>query len=482
MISAKLSLARSRMWLPALLLLAVPTAGAAEPLPVSAETAARIDEILAQSIEQKLMPGVAVTVASRDGGTFTRYLGQASLARAQSVTAATRFRLGSISKLVTAAAILKLAEEGRLGIAAPVASLLPENAAIAMLPASVTVERLLSHTSGLPDFTKEELEAKVARGVSTDGDLAKVLARPIKAMPGDQWAYADAPFRILSRIIERVSGLSYGAYVSKRLGPALGLSTLALCEPGAPEHAEGYLSEGGKLAPEPAYAIKGLLGEGGLCAAAEDLAKLPLSLADGRWLGASSVARMTAPTRLTDGTMVDYGLGVRGGLLGDQRAWGHTGGGLHGSWASVVYYPDAGVSVAVTANGNGSDVDAATLQGQLAAVVLDVKPPRNAPPSASLATAVAGAYNRGDQITCLLAADGVLIRTRPGATRPPTPLYLQADAVFARLDYPLDRIAFQIEGQTAVAYRVYYDGLFAELWQRSPDRAAACDSPLAADQ
>lgn len=474
MVQAKPGRLRCLPLLSALLVLAAPTAARAkpgDPLPVPSEASASIERLLREAIHRGFMPGVSVSIISGRGGSFIRHVGRASIEREGPVTAATRFRIGSISKLVTAAAVLKLVEEGRLRIDSPVASLLPEESAIAKLPVSVTVERLLNHTSGLPDFTKEELQAKVARGLSVDDDLRVVLAREPMASPGEQWSYADGPYRILSRIVERTSGLSYGAYVTDRLAPALGLSSLGLCEPGAPDHAEGYLSERGKLRPEPAYAIRGLLGEGGLCATSEDLAKLPLALADGRWLSRQDVARMTAPTRLTDGTVVDYGLGVRGGWLGDHKSWGHTGGGLHGSWAAVAYYPTAGISVAVVANGTGGDIDAATLQGRVAAIVLGVKPPRTAQPGAGLMGAVAGVYKRGEQITCLSSIGGDLVRTRPGTTSPPTPLYPQAKTVFARLDFPLDRFVFQLQDGTAVAYRVYYDGLFAEHWRRVPGEA-----------
>lgn len=476
MVQAKLKRIRGPFWLFALLVLAVPAAakaGAVDPLPATSETSASIERLVGEAIHGGFMPGVSIAIVSGGGRSFTRHVGRASIGRDRPITASTRFRIGSISKLVTAAAVLKLAEEGRLKIDAPVASLLPEESAVAKLPASVTVERLLNHTSGLPDFTKEELEAKVARGLSTDDDLRVVLARGPTASPGEQWSYADGPYRILSRIVERASGLSYGAYVTDRLAPALGLPSLGLCEPGAPDQAEGYLSDRGKLRPEPAYAIRGLLGEGGLCATSEDLARLPLALATGRWLSRQNVARMTAPTRLTDGTVVDYGLGVRGGLLGDHKSWGHTGGGLHGSWAAVAYYPEAGISVAVMANGTGGDVDAATLQGRVAAIVLRVKPPRITQPGASLVGAMSGAYKRGEQITCLFSSGGDLVRTRPGTTSAPTPLYPQVETVFARLDFPQDRIVFQFEEAAAVAYRVYYDGLFAEHWRRVPGEACA---------
>lgn len=430
----------------------------------------QVEQLASTAIKRGFLPGMSVAVMGDGGVSFSKHFGQASLERSKPVTAETRFRLGSISKLVTTAIILKLAEEGRVDLRTPASTFFSDDPVIANLPATVTVERLMNHTSGLPDFTREELEAKVVRGTSTDDDLRIVLRRPMRTPAGQEWVYADAPFRILSRVVERATGESFSAYVSSRFAPSLGLPTLALCEPGRADHAVGYLSEGGTLRPEPAYAIRGLLGDGGLCANVEDLARLPVALDKSGWLSQASLARMTAPTRLADGLIVDYGLGARGGLLGQFKAWGHTGGGLHGSWAAVAYYPEKGLSVAVAANGTGGEVDAATLQAQVAAIVLRVEPPRKKVPEVRLVQAVAGAYSRGEQTTCLYSSGTGLFRTKLGATAAPTPLHYQEGSTFARLDYPLDRIVFQTEGRTAVGYRVYYDGMFAEHWRRAPDR------------
>jgi D-alanyl-D-alanine carboxypeptidase len=428
---------------------------------------AGIDRIIGDALAARAMPGASVAILFDDGRSISRQFGAASLEGQVAVTAGTRFRIGSISKLVTALAILKLVEEGRLDLDAAIATLLPDRPEIARLPASVTVRHLLNHTSGLPDYTRSELEAKVARGVSTDQDHQSVLRRPARSAPGSEWAYADLPFRTLSHLVERISGLPYGRYVPERLAPTLGVPSLALCEPGASGHAAGYLARNRAFEPEPAYAIRGLLGEGGLCATAEDLAKLLRGVAAGRWISAGSLAAMSAPTRLSGGQLIDYGLGVRGGWLGRMRAWGHTGGGLHGSWASVAYYPERGMSVAVVANGTGSDTDAATLQAAVAARLLGDRPAVRRLVPARFAAAVAGDYRRGDAITCIQRTWSGLSRVRPTSTAPPTELLHQGAGHFVRGDFPLDRIVFQVEDGRALGYSVYYDGFFAEYWTRA---------------
>ena len=463
----------SRLTCAGVILLATGGATAAATEPV--DSTARIDALVAEAIASRAMPGASVAIVDEDGGIVSRHYGSASLDGGSEVTGATRFRIGSISKLITALAIMKLAEDGRLRLDAPVAPFVRRLPGIERLPASVTVRHLLNHTSGLADFTRDELEAMVGRGVATDADLVRVLARPPASEPGRDWAYADAPFRILSHVVEHASGLTYERYVAERLAPALGLESLRACAPDAPDQARGYVSRNADLRPEPAYGIRGLLGEGGLCATAEDLARLPLALKSGKWIEAASLARMLAPTRLRSGEQIDYGFGVRLGLLGRSGVWGHTGGGLDGSWAALAHYPERGLTVAVTANGTGADQDAATLQAAIAAVLLGEAPPARMTPRPGLFRRLTGAYERRGRIACVIVLDGGLARTIRGTAAAPVSLLYQGSATFARADYPFDRILFQIEEGKAVGFRVHYDGFFAEYWRRT--RRQECGTP-----
>jgi len=139
------------------------------------------------------------------------------------------------------------------------------------------------------------------------------------------------------------------------------MRSLRLCGSDDPRWAKGYEPKEGRFVPEAAYTVAGLRGEGGLCASAEDLVRLPAALLRGRWLSPSRVNGMLRPTRLSSGVVADYGLGVRRGLLGSHTLWGHTGSGLSGGWAALAYYPDKRLTVVVLANGSGGPDDAITL-------------------------------------------------------------------------------------------------------------------------
>lgn len=435
---------------------------------VSREKLTQIDRVFGEAMESRALPGASVTIAFGDGRSITRNYGTASLTTGLAVTPQTRFRIGSISKTFTALAILKLVEEGRLTLDAPISLLLPDLGRIGRLPDSITVKHLLNHTSGLPDYTPAELHAKIARAMVTDTDLVVVLEREAVFEPGSDWAYSDAGYRILSRIVEKASGLTFERYMVERLAPALGLPSLRLCDPKDPGQASGYISQGNRFRPEPAYAIRGLLGEGGLCATTADLGRFPARLNAGKWIAKPSLDRMTSATRLSGGQEIDYGLGMRRGMLGGTPAWGHTGGGPDGSWASFAHYPARNFTVAVMANGTGSGTDAATLQAVVAAILLGNDAPADGKIDPTLARTLAGAYVRDGETTCLDVTNGKLVRRGNSSARA-LPLLFQGANIFARSDYPNDRFAFQVEDGRVIGYRVYYDGLFTEYWRRAQD-------------
>jgi D-alanyl-D-alanine carboxypeptidase len=450
-------------------LLACGSATTAAPADHSFE---EIEEIVERAVAGRSLPGASVAIADKGEIIFARAYGLADVEAKLPATMATLFRLGSISKLVTALAVIRLAEQGRLNLDAPVAEILRDRPSVAHLPPGVTIRRLLNHSSGLDNQTREELQATLVRDATKrDEDAAPVLARDLLTAPGEGWAYSDIGYRLLSWVVERASGLTYGAYVAEELAPGLGLASLRLCEPGAIGHARGYMKAETGFAPALSYSIRGLLGEGGLCATATDLARLPGALVKARWISAEGLRAMTAPTRLADGSIADYGLGVRRGFIGGHPLWGHTGGGAETAWAALAHYPDRQITIAVLGNGGDETTDAVTLQGRLAAAFFDAPVLSGAAVEPQLVTAIPGAYSSGDRKACFrMTAAGLTRRLSPG--QPPRTLLHQGGGIFGRADYPLDRFAFQLESGQAVAHRVYYDGFFTELWRR--EAVSAC--------
>ena len=239
---------------------------------------AGVDAIVRKAIDAKSLPGAAVAIEESGKVTFSKAYGVADLQTQAPVSAATTFRLGSISKLITAVAIMRLVEERRLSLEAPVARLLPNHPQASRLPEGVTVRHLLNHTAGLNDISGVELRSIVSGSTTPDSAAAVALARPLIHEPGAEWSYANVGYWLLSQILERQTGKSFGRYIVEELAPALGMRSLRLCGSDDPRWAKGYEPKEGRFVPEAAYTVAGLLGEGGLCASAEDLVRLPAAL------------------------------------------------------------------------------------------------------------------------------------------------------------------------------------------------------------
>jgi len=446
--------------------------------PLSTDDLLAIDRMATEAIAADAMPGLAIAVRAPDGTVIFRAYGVTEIGAGSAVHEASVFRLGSISKLVTSAMIMKLVEDGRLSLEQPVREILKDAYGSDAIPVSVTVEHLLNHTAGLPDYTREELQDGVAAGFFERDRLNVVLRRPPVNRAGEVWQYSDANFTLVSLIIEQVTGSAYDSYVEEEFAQALDLPSLRACDSPQSQKVKGYLATENGFVPEPAYEVRGLLGAGGLCSTASDLVALPSRLIESGWISQESLQRMLSRTILDGGVAIDYGLGIRRGKLGEYRAWGHTGGGLDGAWAAVAHYPDRGYSVAVVANGTGSELDASVLHARVAEIVLKPGDPVNTPLTKAEMASVVGRYSRGTTISCIVAHDGKLFRMRTGSEAPGVQLLMQESLTYGRADYPLDRIVFQASDGPAPAYLIYYDGLFSEYWvrERTDQHGPECDA------
>jgi CubicO group peptidase (beta-lactamase class C family) len=236
------------------------------------------------------------------------------------------FPLGSISKQFTAAAILSLADAGKLRLDDPVGKYLPEW--FAGEP-GLRVSHLLWQTSGLADYLWLDGYRPLGQDASTPiaAYVALGAAAPRRFAPGTRWSYSNTNYKALALIVERVSGASFDAVLAERVLRPLGLDGIAPCHDLAPEQLVPGVSAAGKPAPlDPSRAA--YTGDGGLCGTAADLVRwIRVGLAPRDGLG----ARLAGPAELADGTHAPYGFGLSTReFLGQEMVWhggnvdGHT--------------------------------------------------------------------------------------------------------------------------------------------------------------
>ncbi|MFC5569579.1 serine hydrolase domain-containing protein [Lysobacter yangpyeongensis] len=293
------------------------------------------------------VPGAAVLVL-RDGAPLVRRgYGLADLEAGTPATPQTNYRLASVSKQFTAAAILLLAQDGRLRLDDKVRRWLPD---LPPAAADITIEHLLTHTSGLVDY--EDLMDPADTRQVHDADVLSLLAAQDRTYfpPGSGYRYSNSGYALLALIVERASGLRYADFLRERIFRPLGMDATVAYESGISEvahRAYGYSFENGAWRRTDQSTTSAVLGDGGNYSSLDDLAKWDAALYDERLLKASSLQAAFAPHTATDDPQVRYGYGWR---ITGETLW-HSGETI-GFRNVIVRYPRRHLTVVVLTNRN----------------------------------------------------------------------------------------------------------------------------------
>ena len=322
------------------------------------DRAAAVDTIFAFATAQT--PGCAVGVSQCGRVVVHRAYGLADVERRRALTERSRFDIGSTQKQFTAAAVLLLAEEGRLALDDDVRTHLPE------LPDyghTVTVDHLLTHTAGIRDWTG--LLPLAPEGT----DVVRLIARQrgLNFEPGTQWSYSSSGFELAKQLVARVSGMPFAEFARRRLFEPLGMSASAYVPDvlqGGANAALGYQQDGAGW--RPYMRLGNARGGGAIVSTIGDLLRWQEALATGR-LGARVTARLHEPTRLANGRTLGYARALRVEATPGGTVIGHSGGAAgFSTWMGRV--PEHGLAVAVACNFD--PVSATGLAGRVADLYL----------------------------------------------------------------------------------------------------------------
>jgi len=356
-------MAPSRGWVPCVGLLslvwaigACRSAPAAPAAPASREPSERgierqLDELVRLSERGEGIAGVSVAVMSHGQPVLVRAYGLADVLEQEPMQAEHVFRIGSITKTFTAAAILRLEAQGQLALEDPITQYVPELTGAN----DVTLRHLVTHTSGVPNYTDLPwYERHQTEKTPPASVLEQLASLPLAFPPGSRHAYSNSGFYLLGLVIEKVSGQSYAAYLESEIFAPAGLGSTRYCpdEQSYPRAARGYAREDGLLsAPQP-VSMTLPFAAGALCSTALDLVRWFEGLSHGKVIGVEAFARMRSPVTLADGTSSAYGLGLQLGELEGHSRVGH-GGGIWGFRAHADYYPADDLYVVVLVNTQG---------------------------------------------------------------------------------------------------------------------------------
>ncbi|HIE5354251.1 TPA: serine hydrolase domain-containing protein [Stenotrophomonas maltophilia] len=297
------------------------------------------------------VPGAAVLVLHDGQAVFRRGYGLAVVEDGTAVTAASNFRLASVSKQFTAAAVLLLVEEGRLGLDQPARRWLPE---LPPAASSVTLRQLLSHTSGLPDY-EDLMDPADSRQVH-DADVLALLAREdrLDFTPGTAYRYSNSGYALLALIVGRASGQDFATFLQQRIFGPLHMTHTVAHQDGVDTvtaRAYGYSWLDGRWQRTDQSTTSAVLGDGGIYSSLDDLARWDAALYDDRLLSAASRQAMFSPaTATTEPDVPHYGFGWR---LNGRMQW-HSGESI-GFRNVILRYPDLHLTVIVLSNRNAPE-------------------------------------------------------------------------------------------------------------------------------
>lgn len=438
-----------------------------------AALAAQIDTLAAASLQQGPIAGLSITVLHGPDVLISRGYGVADVTQpaATTATAATSYRIGSVSKLITAIAVLRLVERGAITLDSPVGRILPG----APVDSRLTVRHLLNHTSALPDHEQAAVERWLRERLPITHEyvLQVVGQRTDGKAPGTAWRYASSPYHLAGMVIEKVAGIPYEDFIRRELAAPLGLESLRLCSGRAPLPGEAadYLATERGFEPDVTWQVPGIFSAGGLCASAPDVARLLRSFGTAQVVSARWRDTMLAPTA-AGGVSADYGLGVMLGRLGTEAKWGHTGGGAHSNRSAAAYYPGPDVTIVVLMNTERDDsqTTAMTLETRIARAVLRLPPPDGEASALDHPTSrYTGRYGEGPGLSEIRAQGAQLTYQRLAGSAEPTVMrYAGADEFVPFADTPEFRFRFQVAGDRAVALAIYEGGWFRGVRAKVP--------------
>jgi D-alanyl-D-alanine carboxypeptidase len=360
-------------------------------LPAPAQVARVLDSLGSGFIRDGRSPGTTIAVVrGRDTLLFAGY-GSANLELGVPVTTNTVFRIGSVTKQFTSAAVMKLVELGKLSLADTIGAWLPT------LPVAwrgVTITQLLNHTSGIPSYT--DLGASWVKRWGEEMTGAEIISmvsdKPMDFPPGTKWKYNNSGYVLLGMLLEARVGRAWGQHFAEQFFTPMGMTRSRYCDTRSliPGRASGYASDSSKAWVNAAYlAMSQPHAAGAMCSTIGDLVTWNRALHTGRVVSPASYTAMTTPVGAGIKPSGGYGFGLGRDQINGTPIITHTGG-INGFLTANLWVPSAELSVTVLTNGESANPD--RLAMQLARAALGIPLERDRLPIVALTDAQRAVY------------------------------------------------------------------------------------------
>jgi serine beta-lactamase-like protein LACTB, mitochondrial len=309
--------------------------------------AIRADRTLLRRLKEGLhAPGLSLTVAAGGKIVWSVSCGYADVKSRRPVTARTRFRIGSVSKTLTATVLADYAESGRVDLDAAVDRYVdfPSHGG------AITLRRLAGHLAGIRHYESQAEAVNRRHFASVTATLALFAGNPLVAEPGSRFSYSSYGYDVIGAALERVSGRDFPSLVREAvLAPAHMRETTLATAPRAARATFYELKDSGGVRVAPPIDLSDRLPAGGFLSTAEDLARFGIALTDGTLVGKETAAMMFRSQRTTAGEETGYGLGFEVHPSPFGLFVGHTGA-VAGGTAALAIHVKTGTVLALTTN------------------------------------------------------------------------------------------------------------------------------------
>jgi serine beta-lactamase-like protein LACTB, mitochondrial len=341
---------------------------------LSAEKRAQIEKAVSSFMSENIVPGIGVGVVLEGEPAWSAGFGMADLEDFAPATSATLFRMGSISKPITATAILQLWERGRLDLDAPVQKYCP---VFPQKESPITARELLGHLGGIRHYNsdgKGDIPEDSARHFASMEESLQIFALdPLVAKPGTKFSYSTYGYTLLGCVLEGAASQKYLDYVSENVFTPAGMQHTQADDFFAVvphrtrwyhKDKSGVVRNAGVL--DSSYKIPG----GGLISSADDMARFEAAILADKLLQRATRDLMWTSLKTADGKQTAYGLGWGLAEKLGLHVVGHTGG-QQGTDTAFIIVPEQRAGVVVLANIDG--VNSNRLAEEILKIVLDVK-------------------------------------------------------------------------------------------------------------
>lgn len=329
---------------------------------------AALDELLSAKFKTGA-PGCVVLVTRNNKIIYRKAWGNANIELNVAADPEMVFDIASVTKQFTAVAILQLVEQGKIFLQDSIQKYIPGYPSGGY---TITIEHLLTHTSGIKDYLQMEMNTPFIErwDFSPKQFIDSFKNHPLEFKPGTRFSYSNSGYYLLGYIIGKVTGKTYQEYMQEQLFKPLEMSHTYFEKDGMviPGRVYGYRTEGTTVKNSDFWSASIKYAAGGMCANVDDLLKWHKALYANKILKEETFKKAVTPYHLLDGTATRYGYGWYINTYNGIRSVEHPGA-LPGFQARQIYYPDDQVFVVVLTNNGSASMD--ELTNRISAVVLN---------------------------------------------------------------------------------------------------------------